>query len=136
MPKAGQILYHKNFVYSDGTTGTKLVVVLNTCENTESCLVLKTTSQSAHYPYATPGCNSWKGMFCIYEECDQYFSKDTYVQMDKIYPINNVKQLLNDKKLSIADHLTEVCFKNLRKCLRNFREDIPKQYWSVIYSPN
>ena len=133
MPKAGQILYHKNFIFTDGSTGSKLVVVLNTGDNNETSLVLKTTSQTMRYSYTTPGCNSRKGVFCIFEECEQGFSQDTYVQMDNIYPIN-VEQLLNSKEVSFVDHLSDVCFTNLKRCLRNFRNDIPQQYWTIIYS--
>ena len=134
MPRAGQVLYHKDFIFTDGDTGNKLVVVLNTCDNRETCLVLKTTSQSARCPYATPGCNSRKKAFCVYEECEQGFCEDTYVQMDNIYPIN-VEQLLNTKQVSFVDHLSGICFANLKRCLRNFRDDIPQQYWATIYSP-
>ena len=133
MPRAGQILYHKNFIFIDGNTGTKLVVVLNTGDNSETSLVLKTTSQSARYSYTTPGCNSCKCVFCIITECGQGFDDDTYIQMDNIYPIN-VEQLLNKKQVSFVGHLSDVCFANLKRCLRNFRNDIPQQYWVTIYS--
>ncbi len=133
MPQAGQILRHKQFAFLDGEKGDKLCIVLNTGDNTEACLVLKTTSQKKHYPQALPGCNSSKSIFCIYEECDQGFPKDTYVQLDNVYPID-VDILLENKQVTFVDHLTEVCFKNLKRCLRNFKEDIPKRYWTIIYS--
>jgi hypothetical protein len=133
VPKAGQILFHKNFTFSSGEKGKKLVVVLNTCKNDETCLVLKTTSQSKWYSYATPGCNSCKEVFFILEECDQGFPEDTYVQLDSIYPVN-IEQLLSSRQLSFVDNLSEICLKNLKKCLRNFKDDIPQQYWAVIYS--
>jgi len=133
MPRAGQVLNHKAFVFTDGEIGNKLVVVLNTGDNSETSLVLKTTSKSERYSYATPGCNSYKQIYCIFKECDQGFPEDTYVQVDNIYPIN-IEQLLRDKKVSFVGHLSDVCFKNLKRCLRNFRTDIPKQYWAIIYS--
>lgn len=133
MPIAGQVLYHRNFIFTDGDTGDKLVIVLNTGENTETSLVLKTTSQSARYSFVTPGCKSNKKVFCIFTDCEQDFPEDTYIQMDNIYPIN-VEQLLKNKQLSFVNHLSEICFTNLKRCLRNFRNDIPKQYWTTIYS--
>ena len=133
MPRAGQVLYHRDFIFTDGATGDKLVVVLNTSENDETSLVLKTTSQSARYSFITPGCKSSKNVFCIFTECEQGFPDDTYVQMDNIYPIN-VEQLLNKKQVSFVDHLSAVCYANLKRCLRNFRNDIPQQYWTTIYS--
>lgn len=134
MPRAGQVLYHRNFIFTDGDTGNKLVIVLNTGDNDETSLVLKTTSQSARYPYTTPGCNSGKCVFCIITECEQGFRDDTYIQMDNIYPIN-VEQLLNKKQVSFVNYLSDVCFANLKRCLRKFRNDIPQQYWTTIYSP-
>jgi hypothetical protein len=134
MPEAGQILLHKNFIFEDNTLGIKLVVVLNTCENNEVCLVVKTTSQSKHYARIHPGCNSMRKCFCIYAECQQGFDTETFVQLDQIYPIN-VDQLLNSKQITFVDHLEKVCFANLKRCLRNYREDIPKAFWALIYSP-
>ena len=133
MPSAGQILHHKNFVFQDGNTGNKYLIVLNTCDNDKTCLVLKTTSQPKRYPYATPGCNSCQGIFCIYQECEQDFTKDTYVQLDYVYPIN-VEDKLDMHQVSFTGHLTPQCFTGLKRCLRNFREDIPQKYWAVIYS--
>ena len=104
MPLAGQILRHKNFVFTDSNVGEKLLVVLNTCENNQTCLVLKTTSQSKHYPYATPGCNSSKKAYCIYKECEQDFPQDTFVQLDSVYPVN-VEEQLQVKQVTFTGHL-------------------------------
>lgn len=132
MPTAGHILLDKAFVFNDKNVGKKLVIALNTCNNKETCLVLKTTSQSIRYTYTTPGCNSCKGIFCIFEECEQGFPEDTYVQLDYVYPIN-VEQLLNKKQIAFVDRLSDICFTNLKKCLRNFKKDIPTGFWSLIY---
>lgn len=133
MPGEGQILYHKNFVYLDRKTGEKLCVVLNTCSNEDTCLVLKTTSQSSRYFTAMPGCHPSQGMFCVYKECGQDFPEETFIQLDYVYPIV-VETLLRTNQVSFVGHMSEVCFKNLKKCLRNFRADIPQKYWSIIYS--
>jgi hypothetical protein len=135
MPKAGQVLYHKSFVFTDGDKSNKLLVVLNTNKNNEACLVVKTTSQPKHYPRALPGCNSGKCIFYILEECEQGFPTDTYVQIDHVYEIN-VESLLNSKQVTFVDHMTDACFKQLKKCLRNSREDIPLRFWQIIYSGN
>lgn len=94
---------------------------------------IKPTSQSKHYPDAMPGCNSCKGVFCICKDCEQDFPKDTYVQTDYIYNIN-VEEQLRNHQVTFAGHLTPVCFNNLKRCLRNFRDDIPPEYWTIIYS--
>jgi hypothetical protein len=133
VPLAGQILHHKDFQFKDGEKGNKYVIVLNTCDNDKMCLVLKTTSQSKHYPYSTPGCNSGKCVFLILKECKQDFIIDTYIQLDYIYDVN-VQDQLDNKQVTFTGHIATECFNNLKKCLRNFHEDIPEKYWQIIYS--
>lgn len=134
MPIAGHILFCRDFVFSDNSTGKKLVIALNTCDNNETCLVLKTTSQKKHYYYSHPGCNSLTKCFCIYAECKQggFDEEYTFVQLDQIYPIN-VDDLLKIKQISFVDRMSDICFAKLRRCLRNYRDDIPEQFWSLIY---
>lgn len=133
MPRAGQILFCRDFVFNDKSTGKKLLVALNTCDNKEICLVLKTTSQDRYYSDSHPGCNSMKKCFYIYAECQQGFDKDTFVQLDYIYPIN-IDELLNSRQITFVDHLSSICLTQLKKCLRNFRQDIPIGYWRTIYT--
>ena len=133
MPTAGHILFCKDFVFSNKSTGKKLIIALNTCDNKDTCLVLKTTSQSKRYSDNHPGCNSLKRCFCIYAECKQGFDEDyTFVQLDQIYPIN-VDELLNTKQISFIDRISDICFTNLKKCLRKYKDDIPAQFWALIY---
>lgn len=134
MPTAGHILLCKNFVFRDKTIGKKLAIVLNTCDNKETCLVLKTTSQREHYPNHHPGCNSLKKCFCIYAECKQggFDEECTFVQLDYIYPIN-VDKLLNVKQISFLDRMSDICFANLKRCLRKYKDAIPDRFWTLIY---
>ena len=133
MPVTGHVLFCKDFVFTDKSTGKKLVIALNTCDNKDTCLVLKTTSQKKHYYFSHPGCNSLKKCFCIYAECKQGFDEEyTFVQLDQIYPIN-VDELLNAKQISFIDRISDICFVKLKRCLRNYKDDIPIQFWDLIY---
>jgi hypothetical protein len=133
MPTAGHILLCKDFVFRDESTGKKLVIALNTCDNKGTCLVLKTTSQGEHYSNSHVGCNSLKKCFCIYAECKQGLDEEcTFVQLDYIYPIN-VDELLNAKQISFIDRISDICFTNLKRCLRKYKDDIPAQFWTLIY---
>jgi hypothetical protein len=134
MPQTGQILFHRSFVFEDGTKGDKLFIVLNNCDNKEDCLVLKTTSQTRRYAGVKTGCNADKKVFCIRKDCNQGFPTDTWVQMDNIFPLN-VEKLLLEKQITFIDHLNEYCISTLKKCLRNYRDDIPVKYWALIYQP-
>ena len=134
MPTAGHILLCKDFVFSDKSTGKKLVIALNTCDDKETSLVLKTTSQKKYYYFSHPGCNSLKKCFCIYAECKQGLDEEyTFVQLDYIYPIN-VAKLLTAKQISFIDRISEICFANLKRCLRKYKDDIPVRFWTLIYS--
>ena len=133
MPRAGQILFCKDFVFSNKSTGDKLLIVLNTCNNEDTCLVLKTTSNDRYYNKCLSGCNPANKCYCIYPDCKQGFPVDTFVQLDYIYPIN-VNLLLDSKQITFVDRLTDICFSNLKRCLRNFKEDIPTGYWKSIYT--
>lgn len=136
MPTAGQILFCKAFEFRDKSKGRKLVIALNTCDNKETCFVLKTTSNDRRYPNGHPCCNSLKKCFCIYAECKQGFDeKHTFVQLDYIYPMN-VAELLNAKQISFIDRLDDTCFANLKKCLRKYKDDIPIGFWDLIYRSN
>ena len=131
MPQAGQILHCKNFKYRDGSVGQKLLVVLNSSVD-YPCLVLKTTSQFHFYINALPGCNSRKKTFFVSIECNQGFDKDTFIQFPTIYPVD-INDMLQKKEITFIGQLDDICFANLRKCLRNYKHDIAEQHWHLIY---
>ena len=134
MPNAGQILIHKNFVYENGASGIKLCIVLNTCGDDDKCLVLKTTSQPKWYAGVKKGCNLDRKVHCIRKDCDQWFKVDTFVQLDNVYPII-VSKLLNDGQITFVSSLHDHCLTTLKKCLRSRKDDIPEQFWKLIYAP-
>jgi hypothetical protein len=132
MYRQGQILRCKDFEFSDGSTADKLFVVLNTSTPTHPCLVLITTSNPRYYAYAHPGCNNLKRAFCITVDCDQDFNVDTYIKLPLITALD-IEDFLSKKQLSFVGHISDICFDNLKKCLRKFKNDIPLQYWAEIY---
>ena len=132
MYRQGQILRCKDFDFPDGSRLNKLFIVLNTATPDYPCLVLITTSNPSRYAYATPGCNSLKNCFYIPIQCDQDFNSDTYIELPEIWDLD-IDNLLSKKQISSISHISDICFANLKKCLRKFKHDIPDQYWAKIY---
>jgi len=134
-PYPGQILCYKDFPFEDGSKRNKLLVVLNDSERDSVCLVLKTTSQSKHYEGVVKGCNPREKAFFVPTNWEQCFTVDTYIQLPQIIPIPTDKLLVGDisGKIYVSSSLSIECFRLLRNCLRNFRDDISPQHWKLIF---
>ena len=132
MHRQGQILLCKDFEFKNGSIANKLFVVLDTAVTDCSCLVIITTSNPSRYAYATPGCNSPQGVFYIPIDCNQDFSEDTYIQLPRIFELD-INALLSKKQISFIGHMSDICFAQLKQCLRKFKSDISSQRWAKIY---
>ena len=132
MHRQGQILLCKDFKFKDGSIADKLFVVLDTAATDYSCLVIITTSNPSRYAYATPGCNSAKSAFYISVDCNQDFSENTYIQLPRIFELD-IDALLSKKQIGFIGHISDICFAQLKKCLRKFKYDISPQHWAKIY---
>ena len=83
--RKGTILFHPSFEFTNGETGRKYLIVLNTpdIKKSESFLFCKTTSQSRNRPQ-TPGCHAEKNLYCIEAKSD-FSPKKTWVQFFEIF---------------------------------------------------
>lgn len=135
MPYPGQILYYKNFEFDNHSKKDKLFVVLNDADRDSICLVLKTTSQSKHYKGVGKGCNPQKRVFFVPRGWEQCFKLNTYIQLPEIFQITTDELLVGDisGKIYVSSSLTVDCFKLLKNCLKQFREDISAQHWKLIF---
>jgi len=135
MPYPGQILFYKDFEFEDHSKKDKLFVVLNDADKDSVCLVLKTTSQSRRYEGVEKGCNPQKKVFFVPTDWEQCFKVDTYIQLPQIIPIPTDKLLVGDisGKIYVSSSLTVQCFKLLKNCLKQFRDDISAQHWKLIF---
>lgn len=135
MPQPGQILCFKDFEFEDGSKKDKLLVVLSDSDRDSVCLVLKTTSQSKHYQGVVRGCNPEKKAFFVPTNWEQCFTSDTYIQLPKIIEIPTEKLLAGDisSKIRVTSSLTIECFKLLKNCLKQFKDDISLQHWKSIF---
>jgi len=135
MPHPGQILFYKDFEFEDYSKKDKLLVVLNGADTDSLCLVLKTTSQSRHYQGVDKGCNPQKKVFFVPTGWEQCFKVDTYIQLPQIFEIPTDKLLAGEisGKIYVSSSLTVECFKLLKNCLKQFKDDISAQHWKLIF---
>lgn len=135
MPQPGEVYFHSRFQYEDGTTGTKLIVVLNQQGEESLCLILKTTSQPARYKNAQKGCNPTLEVFYIPANW-QGFDLPTYIQLLPIFPLT-LQEFIRNGIHDIIQYkftLTEDCFRQLLNCLKKyFREYISNYFYDLIF---
>lgn len=78
---SGDIFFDANFRYSDGTSGKKLLVLLNNPGPEDNCLFVKTTSQQKKKP-DTQGCiDTYHKVFHLPPHQD-FFNEPTWIQLD------------------------------------------------------
>lgn len=136
MPQPGQILYYKDYEFPDDhSKRDKLFVVLNDTDRNSVCLVLKTTSKSRRYEGVGKGCNPQKKIFFVPTDWEQCFSADTYIQLEEIFQIATDELLVGEVsgKIYVSSSLSIECFKLLKNCLKQFKEDISLQNWKLIF---
>lgn len=136
MPKPGDILLYKDYVFEDGSQGDKLFVVLNNTDTNSPCLLLKTTSQPKRYQGVKAGCNYTRNVFFVTLTMGQNcFDCDTYIQLPQIIELPIVELLKGGlaNKIARICCLSSGCFAQLRNCLRNFREDLSDTHWKLIF---
>ena len=135
MPQPGQILCYKDYEFDDHSKKEKLFVVLNDTDRNSVCLVLKTTSKSRRYEGVGKGCNPRKKVFFVPTGWEQCFTLDTYIQLPEITEIATETLLVGEisRKIYVSSSLSIECFKLLKNCLKQFKEDISPQHWELIF---
>ena len=135
MPQPGQILCYKDYEFDDHSKKEKLFVVLNDTDRNSVCLVLKTTSKSRRYEGVEKGCNPQKKVFFVPTGWEQCFTLDTYIQLPEITEIATETLLVGEisRKIYVSSSLSIECFKLLKNCLKQFKEDISPQHRKLIF---
>ena len=135
MPQPGQILCYKGYEFDDHSKKEKLFVVLNDTDRNSVCLVLKTTSKSRRYEGVGKGCNPQKKVFFVPTGWEQCFTLDTYIQLPEITEIATETLLVGEisRKIYVSSSLSIECFKLLKNCLKQFKEDISLEHQKLIF---
>lgn len=127
--EVGSVYFHKNFKFSDGTTGEKLFVVVNSPSGTENYLVCRTTSRERPpYRLKRRGCDEKRNYFMFFI-IDDWFSKDTWMQFDRIFEFSGEK-LLQDKFGGYMEYKGSLKPGNIRAVLNCIlrSEDVMEKY--------
>ena len=92
----GSVFVADNFKYSDGTTGKKLLVLLNNPSSDDPYLFVKTTSQKHSKP-GTLGCIDTFHKVYFVQANYAFFTKDTWIQLDDyfLFTQENLEKELN-----------------------------------------
>jgi len=136
MPKAGDILFHKEWVFDDGEIAPKLLVILNTPVDIDTpYLVLKTTKNPKWYSGVKSGCNPDKKVFFVLKVDEPCFDIDTYIQLPNIREITTTDLLRGcfSKIIVPINAVSISCFQRLKNCLKNFKYDISLKHQKLIF---
>ncbi len=125
----GSVFVMENFKYSDGTTGKKLLVLLNNPSSNDPYLLVKTTSRKHSKP-TTVGCvENYHKVFFVRAN-SPFFMKDTWIQLDDHYPFS---QKTIQKKLHHIGVLPEKTTKLVIECfLKINKQDLSPKVHSYI----
>ena len=85
MQTRGTIYHHRKLVFHNGFIGKKYLILLNTPNQSEPYLFVKTTSQKKDKP-PRRGCIKNRSLFFIPGN-KSFFNLDTWVQLYEIYPV-------------------------------------------------
>ena len=120
----GSVYFHKKLKFSDGDTGEKLIVLLNSPKPSDPYLFVKTTSQQKRKP-ATPGCIHNHLVFFIKCDGKQFLRKDTWVQLREIYEFNSAYMIKHgiDKEIIKVGDLDYLCVNQIVNCLIQCNSD-------------
>ena len=131
--EVGSVYFHKDFKFPDGGTGEKLFIVVNSPDKKENYLVCKTTSrEKPPYRLRQQGCDENRNYFMFLAK-DDWFSKDTWVQFDRIFEFTAGK-LLQDKfgrKLEHKASLKPVSIRAVLNCILK-SEDVMERHLKSI----
>jgi hypothetical protein len=129
--KFGAVLSWKRYVFDDGGTSDKLLIVLGAKAGKPWILAL-TTSRPPPKKYP-PGCTAVDGMYFVPGDGKSFFKKDTWVQLYR----PRVAQAAEIMKRSLASELTVIgnmpaqVANAIRNCLKQ-SEDVSPYHVSLL----
>lgn len=136
MPQVGQIISWPKYRFPEGNVRDKLFVVLNdSSEDDDPCLLLIATAQTHLYGDPPPGCNYDSKVFCVPTEWGECFPQPTLIKVDFIIEKTCMELREQRKKgLKVWKHkLTMDCIGELKECLKMFERDIQPRHYSLIF---
>ena len=112
----GAVFLHKDFKFKDGVSGIKRIVLLNTPENEDHYIFVKTTSKKKDKS-ETPGCLTHpSSLFYIPGRKTKAFPLDTWVQLHELYPMTP-DSVSGNRRIKFIYALDEKTIDDIVNCL-------------------
>ncbi|MEA2082811.1 MAG: hypothetical protein U9O82_00930 [Thermodesulfobacteriota bacterium] len=132
MVSRGTVYFDDNFVFSDGTKGQKLLILLNTPQKDENYILVKTTSKQKNKP-ASPGCIEGHHKVYYLPSQKDFFNKNTWVQLDDYFLFLTAEANSRFKK---TGKLTDKTIDKVVKCFLKINElDLSPKIRKLFISP-
>lgn len=131
----GTILFHRKFIYKNGSLGKKLLVILNSPSKGESFLFVKTTSRQNDKP-KTPGCieDSTRSLFYVPPKKD-FFDSDTWVQMYSFETVD-YNSIVNSPDIKKLGSLKPKTVNDIVDCLQKTWGDNIASWQKKVLQPS
>lgn len=131
--KRGTVCRHNKFEFTDGQTGIKRIILLNTPVTDEPYLFCRTTSKQK-YLITKEGCHSDRSIFLIKPHMARAcFNCDSWVQLHEIFEADGAT-LLSDKfagLIEIIGELDKPIIAGLVNCIKK-TDDISQHHLDII----
>lgn len=134
MYQRGSIYFHPNYVYANGNTQDKLLVVLNKQHIDEQPVIIIPVTTDKNNKYKK-GCNASSYYFRI-DANDDFFSNDSLLPLDLYYfkmDFNIITNKIKDGKMSFRAHLKQQTIDLLVNCLKQVKQDIDPEILQYLF---
>lgn len=116
--RIGAVLDWDDFVFPDGSSKDKLLLVLGAKQGHNYLLVLATSKP--HQRHFEPGCNAGDGYYFIPGGGKDFFNKDTWIILSEPQ-IANAAEMLSafmGRRVRVIDNLRDQLTNAIRNCLK------------------
>lgn len=127
----GSVLLFHNYVFDDGTSKAKFLVLLGKQDN-GNCLLVLTTSQR-HYKVDKPGCTQHPRTYYLIEgDRKNFFNKDTWLLLydPKILTTAELINLGMKREIDIKHQIIQNKIGHIRNCFKN-SDDVSKLHLEI-----
>jgi len=134
MYKRGSVYFHPNYVYPNGNTQDKLLVVLNKLHLNEQPVIIIPVTTDKKNKYKK-GCNPKSYYFRI-DANEDYFIDNSLLPLDINYfqmPANIVTSKIQKGLMDFRAQLKEQTINAIINCLKQVKDDIDTELHQYIF---
>lgn len=128
----GCVYHHPNFVFKDGETSPKRLIVLGKSKEDDRVYLIKTTSQPRFYSECHDGCNSERQIYLLRANRDVIFERDTYIQLSEPSSVLETESIL-DENFTLLGKLNEDIFNRIKSCFSTLREEVSVKLYNDVF---